>query len=84
MKKRRLTTPIPDAQNRLRYVLCMILTSSALFKAWLEEPLSNFERPPILKFADETAVNYGFNKKFADFERPLDNFERLFWFLKTA
>ena len=53
----------------------MYLTS-VFFKVWLEEPLSNFERPLIFFPIVYTIVE-------ADFDRPLDNFERLFWFLKT-
>ena len=52
------------------------------FKVWLEEPLSNFERPLIFFLLFLSVLSFVYTI-VADFERPLDNFERPFRFLKT-
>ena len=44
-----------------------LFTPCIFVKLWLEELLSNFQRPPILKFVNETAVNNVFQRKFAEF-----------------
>ena len=60
-----------------------MLIDSVFFKVWLEEPLSNFERPLIFFLLFLSVLIFVYTIVEADFERPLDNFERPFRFLKT-
>ena len=57
--------------------------ASVFFKVWLEEPLSNFEKPLIFFLLFLSILSFVYTIVEADFERPLDNFERPFRFLKT-
>ena len=57
--------------------------TSVFFKVWLEEPLSNFEKPLIFFLLFLSILSFVYTIVEADFERPLDNFERPFRFLKT-
>ena len=56
---------------------------SVFFKVWLAESLSNFERPLIFFLLFLTVLSFVYTIVEAVFERPLDNFERPFRFLKT-
>ena len=56
---------------------------SVFFKVWLEEPLSNFERPLIFFLMFLSVLSFVYTIVEADFERPLDNFEKPFRFLKS-
>ena len=49
-------------------------TPSVFFKVWLEEPLSNFERPLIFFLLFLSVLSFVYTIVEADFERPLDNF----------
>ena len=64
-------------------LLLLIYIYSVFFKVWLEEPLSNFERPLIFFLLFLSVLIFVYTIVEADFERPLDNFERPFRFLKT-
>ena len=57
-------------------------TISVFFKVWLEKPLSNFKRLLIFFLLFLNILRFVYTVVEADFERPLDNFERPFWFLK--
>ena len=57
--------------------------TSVFFKVWLEEPLSNFERPLIFFLMFLSVLSFVYTIVEADFERPLDNFEKPFRFLKS-
>ena len=53
-------------------------------KVWLEEPLRNFERPPIIKFVLQMKLQSTTVLTLTkNFKIPLVNFERPFRFLKT-
>ena len=56
--------------------------TSVFFKVWLEKPLSNFERLLIFFLLYLSILRFVYTVAEADFERPLDNFERPFRFLK--
>ena len=60
-----------------------IRDTSVFFKVWLEEPLSHFEKPLIFFLLFLSILSFVYIIVEADFERPLDNFERPFRFLKT-
>ena len=59
------------------------IRDQCFFKVWLEEPLSNFEKPLIFFLLFLSILSFVYTIVEADFERPLDNFERPFRFLKT-
>ena len=53
------------------------------FKVWLEKPLSDFERPLIFFLLFLSILSFVYTIVEADFDRPLNNFERPFRLLKT-
>ena len=75
----------PNSNNQKTDVTKHILDNpdQCFFKVWLEEPRSNFEIPLIFFLLFLSVLSFVYTIVEADFERPLDNFERPFRFLKT-
>ena len=69
-KKKKKRSSLPFA---LRFIF---VPNSVFFKVWLEEPLSNFEKPLIFFLLFLSILSFVYTIVEADFERP-------FRFLKT-